>query len=108
VRPPPGARLPRVEHAGTSVQTALLGQISHPRTVGAAQRSARERHRARVGPDDVGDHPDECGLAGAVGTKQREDLARSDLEAHIVDHGAIVVRLAEVLDLEHAGLGKGA
>jgi hypothetical protein len=35
--------------------------------------------------DDAADDVDQRGLAGAIGTEQREDLAAADLEADVLE-----------------------
>src|SRR5207245_1157961 len=49
-------------------------------------------------------HPDGGSFAGAVGSKERENLAALDREADIVDGGEIPESLDEVLDTDHAGV----
>jgi hypothetical protein len=93
----------RVHDRHLLVQAALLGQVRHARAVRPGDRLAAEGDRAAIGADDVGDHADERGLAGAVGPEQGEDLAGADVEADVVDDRAAVVDLADVADLEHGG-----
>ncbi len=40
---------------------------------------------AGAGIDDAADDADERGLAGAVGSEQRKDLAAPDLQVHVVE-----------------------
>ena len=46
---------------------------------------ARERDRALIGRQLAGDHVEQGGLAGAVGTDDGEQLAGRDAEAHRID-----------------------
>jgi hypothetical protein len=50
---------------------------------------------------------DRGGLAGAVGTEKREDLARSDVEGDVVDRRDLPERLDDVLDTNDRMVAQG-
>src|SRR5439155_5946989 len=93
-----------------AVEPALLRQVGDPRPGPAGHVVPVEPDGAGVGLEDVGDHPDERGLAGAVGAEQGEDLARRHVERDAVHDRAPVVALQYVADFEHGiprGVGRG-
>ena len=47
-----------------------------------------------------GDHPEQRGLAGAVGTDHADDAARRQLEGEIVDQHAVAEALAEAFEVD--------
>ncbi len=61
-------------------------QAAHPRRVGPLDRLAADRHRAGIGPDGPGHHPDQRALAGPVLADQRVHLTGPDVEGHAT-HG---------------------
>ena len=76
----------RSHRPGASVRKPM-----RPRRRGAARRdivSPSMLHARRGRIDQPGQHPQRGRLAGAVGTEQREDLARHQLERHVVDGDA--------------------
>ena len=80
----------------------------------AVDAFAVEADRAGVGRKHAGDHVEQRGLAGAVGTDQREDRAGRHLEAHVVDREQAAKALADGVDSRAAALicrapsGRGA
>ncbi len=90
-----------VDRRDAPVQAALLGQVGDLPPRIAADAAAVEDDLARVGLEDVGDHADERRLAGAVGSQQGEDLARPDLERHVVHDRPAIEGLDDVADFEH-------
>ena len=49
----------------------------------------------------LGDHPEQRGLAGAVGADHADDAAGRQLEGEIVDQHAIAEAFAEALEIDH-------
>src|SRR4051812_3926687 len=48
----------------------------------------------------LGDHPEQRGLAGAVGADHADDAARRQLEGEIVDQHAVAKTLAEAFEVD--------
>ncbi len=48
-----------------------------------------------------GDHPEQRGLAGAVGADHADDAARRQLEGEVVDQRAVAKAFAEALEIDH-------
>jgi hypothetical protein len=78
-------RVERRDHRDQFAHAEVLHQragLQHPADVTGldrvAGREAEDRDGALVGPGQSQDHVCRGGLAGAVGTEQRHDLARSD------------------------------
>jgi hypothetical protein len=74
---PPRDLLHRLQHAGRSRQLGqFLGQER------AAHGGALQQ-RSRVGPNESGQYPQQCGLARAVGPEDADPVARADGPVHI-------------------------
>ena len=58
-------------------------------------------HLAVVGLLGAGDHLEQRGLAGAVGTDDADDGAGRDDEVEVVDQQAVAEALGDVLELDH-------
>ena len=73
---------------------AALSHVAHGRVL------AREQHLAAVGPLEPGDDPQQARLARARGAEERHQLARRDVQAHVVhrDEGAERLRHAAHLN----------
>jgi hypothetical protein len=61
---------------------------------------AIEPHRAAIRPFQAGDDAEQRGLARTRRTEQRDQLARSDLEIHIVERLVGAKELGDVLDVD--------
>ena len=55
-----------------------------------------EQDAAGIRRDEPDDHVEGGGLARAVRAEQADDLARTDLERQVTDHGACAIGLGEV------------
>ncbi len=62
--------------------------------------------RPAFGFGGAGDQVEQRALAGAVRTDQAQDLARLDLEAHVVDGGQCAEPFGCALDCQHGATGK--
>jgi hypothetical protein len=80
------------------IESPFLGQVSNPIPVGRRVGVARHQHAAAVWLDDVYDRPDECGLAGAIGTDQAEHLSAPHVEGHAIERQRLVETLGDPLD----------
>ena len=69
----------------------------------APRVEAEHAHRTSVERAVALEHLDRGGLARAVGAEQREDLTGLDREAQSVDHGAAVVALGQLEDVDRGG-----
>src|SRR6202051_346549 len=49
------------------------------------------------------DHPEQRGLAGAVGTDHADDAARRQLEGEVVDQQIVAISLGQALEVDHVG-----
>ncbi len=68
---------------------------------------AVEQDGAVVGLDQAGDHVEAGRLAGAVGSQETHDLAARQLQADALDHGAVLVGLADAVDHDAVDDGGG-
>src|SRR5438094_3677678 len=66
----------------------------------AEDRFAAEQHLAGIGAELAVHHVEAGGLAGAVGTDEREELALAEREAHPVDRAHAAERFLQVAHLE--------
>src|SRR5690606_22572449 len=87
------------------VEPALLGEVAHDPLRGRPHGLLPEADRPGVRRGDVGDHPDQRGLPGAVGAEEAEDPARLGRERDGV-HGrdgraALAVALGDAVDDEN-------
>ena len=64
----------------------------------AATRLAEYADFSAVGPDDVHQDPDERALAGAVRSKQAEDLAVGHIERDVIERSRLAVPFREVIE----------
>src|SRR5882724_924627 len=74
----------------------------------AADLAALEAHAARARFRDAGEDVDQRRLAGAVGSDDRDELARVDPEAHAVEGAELAVELPEPVRLENHARDAGA
>src|SRR5690606_33337213 len=74
--------------------------VDHIPGLGAGQVLAVEADRAAVGLDQLGDQPQQGGLAGAVGADHADHLIAADLKADVVDRHQAAEALGQPLDLE--------
>ena len=91
-----------VQSAGDLLPNGLVGIERVTRLVDIRQLDGlAELERARVGLLLPGDHPQQGGLAGAVGADHADDPASRKLEVEVVDQQPVAVGLAQTVGLEH-------
>ncbi len=83
-----------LEHRVAGVREAVLRQVAD------GERRGRE-DGARVGLVEARHHPEEGGLAGAVGAAEAHALTVGDLPGDVVEEGAVAEGLGEGLELDH-------
>src|SRR5271156_1746280 len=83
-------------HSG--IEAALLGQVADRVARFIADRLAENQYRALVRNENIHDHADGGGLAGAVGSEQSEDGALAHTQVDAADRVDRVVRFADVFD----------
>ncbi len=83
----------------------LLGEPHQPARAEPRRRLTEDADLAGAHADQIADRVDQGGLAGSVGTEQREELARRDLEVQVAQGDRpVVVTLVEARDTKR-GLG---
>lgn len=63
---------------------------------------ARDPCCAGTWREKSGQHPEGCGLSGAVGSKKADDLALGDFEGNLIDGQVASIAFAEICNLDHA------
>jgi hypothetical protein len=66
---------------------------------------ARDADLAGAGRQDTGQHPEDGGLAGAVGAEEADDLSRGDGEADVGGSHHLAVALGQSSGFDHPGRG---
>src|SRR4029453_18182197 len=97
----------------TRIQSAFLGQVADAVAIGRRKRSPEDLDAPAVRLDQVEDGPDQRRLAGAVGSKEPEDLAAMQLERHVVERERLVESLRDLVNpnrgrIQHGGSICGA
>src|SRR6266850_728594 len=99
--------LQRLEHREVREDVNQLERSGHaepcePHRPEPVDRTLLEAHGAGGGRREPGEDVDQRGLAGAVGTDDRQELAGGDAEAHAVERAELPVELPEPLgDQDH-------
>src|SRR5882762_10409826 len=99
--------LQRLEHREVREDVNQLERSGHaepcePHRPEPVDRTLLEVHGAGGGRREPGEDVDQRGLAGAVGTDDRQELAGGDAEAHAVERAELPVELPEPLgDQDH-------
>jgi ABC-type iron transport system FetAB ATPase subunit len=91
-----GERAERLHDLECAADPGMAGAIRAP----AGDVEAAQRHAPGIRPVDAGDQVEAGGLAGAVGSDQRDDLAAANGEAHVVDRLEAAEALRDALDDE--------
>ena len=103
---PVGAELEVFQHAERREDAPALRNVRDAER-GALVRGERahvpapELETPRRAPDGARDRPEQCGLAGSIGADDRDELALTDLEGHLVEGAQAAVGDAEPRDLQH-------
>jgi hypothetical protein len=103
--PQPGDELEILERRELVVDHRLVGDPRHDllgRHRIGERVDAEHRDRAGVRPQQPDHHPQGRGLAGAVGTEQRVELARPHGQVEPIDGGTLEA-LGQAADLEGPG-----
>ena len=105
-----------LQHRHVSEQLAVLERARQPEPrhrvrPGAGDVAALEQDAAAARPVDAADAVEDAGLARAVGTDQRQQLAGADRERHIRQHAQAAEGQRQPLDAErdlsHTSAGCG-
>ncbi len=83
----------------------FLRQVADAQPGAAVHRQARdvvavERDPPAIGRHQAGDHVEDGGLAGAVGSEQANRLAVADIEPGVLDDGPAAIALGQPFDRE--------
>jgi len=97
------SRLPNLfVAAGDFLPHRLLAVERVARLVDVAEmHGLADGDAALVGRFLLGDHPEQRGLAGAVGADHADDAARRQLEGEIVDQFTIAIAFAETFEVDN-------
>ena len=103
-----------VDPTGAEVEVDAGGQLAEDRTFfadeaesapGTAVEGSRQRPTLEIDPTGGREHPGDGqhrgGLAGTVGSEERDELAGGHLEIDAVDDGDVAVADGEAGDVEH-------
>jgi hypothetical protein len=78
--------------------TRQADRFPHPRGLRHDVESVDTR-RAAVRFEQGGENPHDRGLAGAVGTEQREDASARHVEVHTLEHVQVLIGFPQPVDL---------
>ena len=95
--------LPQAVEGGVEADVFVDGQLLDQRkSLAHIAGPAGDRDLSAVRADQVADHPDQCGLACAVGAQQAEDLAAGQVQRHVVHGEEFAETLAHMADFHQA------